>query len=182
MPRYPQISESYPQLCSSYPQIHTHIMHNTRYYRSRRARRHAGRAARRRPRPGARGAAGADPPLRAGRLSRPALGPSSARSSTCARWPRCWPACASCDPAPLTVAREPAQRLVGNCRDHAVLFTSLLRQQGVPARVRVGFATYLTDRIHCDHWIVETGTRRRTLGADRPPDRRPAAGKARHHL
>jgi hypothetical protein len=40
------------------------------------------------------------------------------------------------DPAPLTVAREPAQRLVGNCRDHAVLFTSLLRQQGVPARVQ----------------------------------------------
>ena len=42
------------------------------------------------------------------------------------------------DPAPLTVAREPAQRLVGNCRDHAVLFTSLLRQQGVPAVAILG--------------------------------------------
>ena len=38
------------------------------------------------------------------------------------------------DPAPLTLAREPAQRLVGNCRDHAVLCVALLRQQGVPAR------------------------------------------------
>ena len=59
------------------------------------------------------------------------------------------------DPAPLTVAREPAQRLVGNCRDHAVLFTSLLRQQGIPARVRAGFATYLTSSYHCDHWVVQ---------------------------
>ena len=59
------------------------------------------------------------------------------------------------DPTPLTVAREPAQRLVGNCRDHAVLFTALLRQQGIPARMRVGFARYFPSNKNEDHWITE---------------------------
>jgi hypothetical protein len=47
----------------------------------------------------------------------------------------------SLDDRPLTEARPTDERVVGNCRDHAVLFCSFLRQQGVPARVRVGFAT-----------------------------------------
>jgi excinuclease ABC subunit A len=55
------------------------------------------------------------------------------------------------DPAPLAVAREPNQRLVGNCRDHAVFFAALLRDQGIPARVRVGFASYLSPRKNEDH-------------------------------
>ena len=60
------------------------------------------------------------------------------------------------DPAPLTVPREPVQRLVGVCRDFAVLFVALLRHQGVPARLRVGFARYfLTDIENEDHWIAE---------------------------
>ncbi|MBN1994086.1 MAG: transglutaminase domain-containing protein, partial [Anaerolineae bacterium] len=59
------------------------------------------------------------------------------------------------DPAPLTVPREPAQRLVGNCRDHAVLFAALLRQQGIPARLRVGFARYFPSHKNEDHWITE---------------------------
>ncbi len=59
------------------------------------------------------------------------------------------------DPAPLTVPREPAQRLVGNCRDHAVLFAALLRQQGIPARMRVGFARYFPSNKNEDHWITE---------------------------
>jgi excinuclease ABC subunit A len=59
------------------------------------------------------------------------------------------------DPAPLTVAREPAQRLVGNCRDHAVLLTALLRQQGIPARLRVGFARYFPSDKNEDHWVTE---------------------------
>jgi excinuclease ABC subunit A len=59
------------------------------------------------------------------------------------------------DPASLTIPREPAQRLIGNCRDHAVLCIALLRQQGIPARLRVGFATYFSGRMNHDHWIVE---------------------------
>jgi hypothetical protein len=51
------------------------------------------------------------------------------------------------DRAPLTVAREPARRLRANCRGSAVLLIALLRQQGVPARKRTGFARYI-DFIH----------------------------------
>jgi len=61
----------------------------------------------------------------------------------------------SLDPTPLTVARPPAERLVGNCRDHAVLFCGFLRRQGIPARVRVGFATYLGEGMNHDHWVTE---------------------------
>lgn len=46
------------------------------------------------------------------------------------------------DAAPFTVARPPERRLVGICRDFAVLLVSVLRHQGVPARLRVGFAGY----------------------------------------
>jgi excinuclease ABC subunit A len=59
------------------------------------------------------------------------------------------------DPAPLVVSREPNQRLVGNCRDHAVLCVALLRQQGIPARLRVGFASYLSETKNEDHWVTE---------------------------
>jgi len=61
------------------------------------------------------------------------------------------------DPAPLTQPRSPQQRVIGICRDFAMLLTALLRQQGVPARMRVGFAAYLDpDRQYCfDHWITE---------------------------
>jgi len=61
----------------------------------------------------------------------------------------------SLDNRPLTQPRPANERVVGNCRDHAVLFCALLRQQGRPARVRVGFAAYLTPKIICDHWITE---------------------------
>jgi excinuclease ABC subunit A len=56
---------------------------------------------------------------------------------------------------PLTVPRQPKERLVGDCRDHATLFCAVLRQQGVPARVRVGFATYLNPEMNADHWVTE---------------------------
>lgn len=35
---------------------------------------------------------------------------------------------------PLTIARPPAERQVGNCRDFAVTLCAMLRHQGVPAR------------------------------------------------
>jgi hypothetical protein len=59
------------------------------------------------------------------------------------------------DPRPLTDAREPAKKLVGNCRDHSVLLTAMLRHHGIPARARCGFAKYFIPGHHEDHWVVE---------------------------
>ncbi len=59
------------------------------------------------------------------------------------------------DPRPLSEQRLPNERVVGNCRDHALLLCAFLRSQNRPARVRAGFARYLgTDMVH-DHWITE---------------------------
>ncbi len=59
------------------------------------------------------------------------------------------------DDSTLTVPRDPMHRLVGNCRDHAVFLISMLRHQGIPARLRVGFASYLAPNKNEDHWITE---------------------------
>lgn len=58
---------------------------------------------------------------------------------------------------PLVESRAPQERLVGTCRDFALLYTALLRHAGIPARMRVGFATYLTPEqpYRIDHWISE---------------------------
>jgi hypothetical protein len=59
------------------------------------------------------------------------------------------------DPAPLTVPREPAERLVGTCRHFAVMACALLRDGGVPARVRCGFGKYFEAGLGLDHWVTE---------------------------
>lgn len=59
------------------------------------------------------------------------------------------------DKRPLTFARELNNKLVGNCRDFAVLLTSLLRYKGIPARARCGFARYFTPGRYEDHWVCE---------------------------
>jgi hypothetical protein len=59
------------------------------------------------------------------------------------------------DPRPLTVTRLPERRLIGCCRDAATLVCAVLRHHGVPAGVRVGFASYLTPNLCVDHWVVE---------------------------
>ena len=59
------------------------------------------------------------------------------------------------DPRPLVEAREPDRRLVGNCRDFSVILTALLRQRGVPARARCGFARYFIPNHFEDHWVCE---------------------------
>ncbi len=56
---------------------------------------------------------------------------------------------------PLTTRRAPHERVVGCCRDFSVLFLALARQQGIPARGRVGFASYFLDGWYLDHMIVE---------------------------
>jgi hypothetical protein len=46
------------------------------------------------------------------------------------------------DNRPLVEPRPPERRMFSVCRDFALLLTAMLRQKGVPARVRYGFATY----------------------------------------
>lgn len=58
------------------------------------------------------------------------------------------------DDRPLTVARPFEERLIGNCRDLSLLLCAMLRHQGVPARLRVGFDT-MDPAHHHDHQIVE---------------------------
>ncbi|GII78578.1 hypothetical protein Sru01_35600 [Sphaerisporangium rufum] len=59
------------------------------------------------------------------------------------------------DGMPLTTARPPARRFAGSCRDFALLFCSLLRATGVPARIRCGFAAYFVPGRNEDHWVAE---------------------------
>jgi hypothetical protein len=58
------------------------------------------------------------------------------------------------DARPLAMARAIDKRAVGTCRDYALMLCGMLRQQGVPARVRCGFAAYFR-RDWEDHWICE---------------------------
>jgi hypothetical protein len=59
------------------------------------------------------------------------------------------------DSRPLTVAREPAGRLPGNCRHFTVLAVAMLRAQGTPARARCGFGGYFGPGTFEDHWVCE---------------------------
>jgi len=61
------------------------------------------------------------------------------------------------DPSSLVVQRPLEKRKVSLCRDFAVLLVSMLRNQDVPARVRVGFAGYYRAKIprYWDHRIAE---------------------------
>jgi hypothetical protein len=56
---------------------------------------------------------------------------------------------------PLADPRTPSQRLVGCCRDFTVLFLSIAREHGIPARARVGFATYFHPGWYIDHVVAE---------------------------
>jgi len=59
------------------------------------------------------------------------------------------------DDGPLTAGRPPERRLVGCCRDFAVLFVALARHAGIPSRARVGFASYFAPLFNHDHEIAE---------------------------
>jgi len=47
------------------------------------------------------------------------------------------------------------QRVVGCCRDFSLLFVALARLKGIPARLRMGYATYFRTGWYLDHVIVE---------------------------
>src|SRR3954470_24778681 len=49
----------------------------------------------------------------------------------------------------------PERRTPGTCRDFALMLCSLLRERGVAARVRCGFANYFSGNLFEDHWICE---------------------------
>jgi Transglutaminase-like superfamily len=51
--------------------------------------------------------------------------------------------------------RRPQDRFAGTCRDFTVLLCAMLREAGVPARARAGFAGYFTEGFFDDHWVVE---------------------------
>lgn len=59
------------------------------------------------------------------------------------------------DPRPLTEMREPDKRVLGTCRNYALLACAILREHRIPARLRVGFADYFTPAFAEDHWVCE---------------------------
>ena len=58
-------------------------------------------------------------------------------------------------PGALDAPRSEASRVQGCCRDHSLLCVAMLRHHAVPARTRVGFASYFLPGWHTDHVIVE---------------------------
>ena len=55
----------------------------------------------------------------------------------------------------LVEYREPKNRVVNTCRQFAMFICSVLREKGIPARCRCGFAIYLENGWFEDHWICE---------------------------
>jgi hypothetical protein len=72
---------------------------------------------------------------------------------------------------PLDLPRPDEEKVVGCCRDFTLLTVAALRQQGIRARSRVGFASYLGTGWHYDHVVVElwTGDRWRQVDAQLDP-------------
>lgn len=58
-------------------------------------------------------------------------------------------------PIGLSPERESHQRVVNDCRGHALFMASILKSRGVPARLRCGFAHYLPFDFSCDHTVLE---------------------------
>lgn len=58
------------------------------------------------------------------------------------------------NPQPLDAPRPPGKRSIGTCRDYALMLTSILREKGIAARVRCGFAAYFHEGWE-DHWVCE---------------------------
>lgn len=57
----------------------------------------------------------------------------------------------------LSLDRTPQERLVVACWHHSLLLTSMLRHQGVPVRMRAGFAKYIgrESGLHVGHVLCE---------------------------
>lgn len=69
-------------------------------------------------------------------------------------------------PTDLTAHRPLADRVAGCCRDFTLLTVAALRERGIPARSRIGFAGYFMPDFHVDHVVVEYRTGDRWAYAD----------------
>lgn len=58
-------------------------------------------------------------------------------------------------PARIGEVRLPDKRVVGICRHFSTMMAAFLKQKGVPARARCGFATYFEPGKYVDHWVAE---------------------------
>jgi hypothetical protein len=67
---------------------------------------------------------------------------------------------------PLDAPRPLADRVAGCCRDFTLLTVAALRHQGVPARSKVGFATYFAPDFNFDHVIAEYWNGERWVSVD----------------
>ncbi|MGO9198119.1 MAG: transglutaminase-like domain-containing protein [Acidimicrobiales bacterium] len=56
---------------------------------------------------------------------------------------------------PMTVSRQPVDRVLCICRHFTLLHTALLRSQGIPSRVRCGFSNCFDPAKWYDHWVTE---------------------------
>ena len=68
---------------------------------------------------------------------------------------RLFEAIVSRDARPLGEHRQLQNYLYGTCHDFALLAVTALRERGVPARLRVGYAGYFIPDRWEDHWICE---------------------------
>lgn len=57
--------------------------------------------------------------------------------------------------APFSEVRPVEKKVIIDCRSFALLLCAVMRQRGVPARVRCGFASYLEPTHLQDHWVCE---------------------------
>lgn len=55
----------------------------------------------------------------------------------------------------LSNDRKPENKLVLGCREYSILLASVLKYRGIPARLRIGHATYLIPQFHASHIICE---------------------------
>ncbi|MDE8603627.1 transglutaminase domain-containing protein [Marinomonas sp. RSW2] len=55
----------------------------------------------------------------------------------------------------LEQSRAPFERVISTCRDFSLMVCSILRAKDIPARLRCGFATYLSTDHFEDHWVCE---------------------------
>jgi hypothetical protein len=62
------------------------------------------------------------------------------------------------DARALTESRDLQNKLFGNCHEFALFAVSTLREKGIPARLRVGYASYLAPGLWEDHWVCQHWT------------------------
>lgn len=76
--------------------------------------------------------------------------------------------------ADLAAYLQPEQRLIVVGRHFALMLCALIRMHDVPARVRCGYADYLTPDVFEDHWICEYWheEQQRWIGVDAQLDER----------